>query len=76
MCISLIMIAGKGSLHWKNDLCLYYSLVLVMNIGMCGLLRLASTRVLTSCGFTSIRILGDCDSLFYQLLSDFTTDII
>ena len=27
----------KGSVQWKNDLGLYCSLVLVMNIGMCDL---------------------------------------
>ena len=27
----------KGSLQWKNDLGLYFSLVLVMKIGMCDL---------------------------------------
>ena len=25
------------NLQWKNDLCLYFSLVLVMKIGMCDL---------------------------------------
>ena len=27
----------KGELQWKNDLGLYFSLVLVMKIGMCDL---------------------------------------
>ena len=27
----------KGRLQWKNDLGLYFSLVLVMKIGMCDL---------------------------------------
>ena len=27
----------KGSVKWKNDLGLYYSLVLEINIGMCDL---------------------------------------
>ena len=27
----------KGSLQWKNDLGLYFSLVLVMKMGMCDL---------------------------------------
>ena len=30
----------KGSVQWKNDLGLYCSLVLVMNIGMCDLMIL------------------------------------
>ena len=30
----------KGSVQWKNDLGLYCSLVLVMNIGMCDLVIL------------------------------------
>ena len=30
----------KGSVQWKNDLDLYFSLVLVMNIGMCDLVIL------------------------------------
>ena len=28
----------KGSLQWKNDLGLYFTLVLVMKIGMCDLM--------------------------------------
>ena len=30
----------KGSVQWKNDLGLYCSLVIVMNIGMCDLVIL------------------------------------
>ena len=30
----------KGSVQWKNDLGLYCSLVLVLNIGMCDLVIL------------------------------------
>ena len=30
--------AFKGSLQWKNDLGLYFTLVLVMKIGMCDLM--------------------------------------
>ena len=30
----------KGSVQWKNDWGLYFSLVLVLNIGMCDLMIL------------------------------------
>ena len=47
ICISLaselllpIKRSVKGSVQWKNDLGLYCSLVLVMNIGMCDLVIL------------------------------------
>ena len=33
----LIDMQLKGELQWKNDLGLYFSLVLVMKIGMCDL---------------------------------------
>ena len=33
--INFCYVKFKGSVQWKNDLGLYCSLVLVMNIGMC-----------------------------------------
>ena len=33
-----LLIKGIGSLQWKNDLGLYFTLVLVMKIGMCDLM--------------------------------------
>ena len=44
----------KGGLQWKNDLGLYCSLVILMNIGVCDIpLGLADIGILTDCGFTS-----------------------
>ena len=39
-CIYSVSMYFKGSVQWKNDLGLYCSLVLVMNIGMCDLVIL------------------------------------
>ena len=39
-CISANFSHFKGSVQWKNDLGLFCSLVLVMNIGMCDLVIL------------------------------------
>ena len=35
--IDTFILDFKGRLQWKNDLGLYFSLVLVMKIGMCDL---------------------------------------